>query len=295
MTNTIPSKSHQAGSIEYFRSEWVKQMDETSFIYPRKRPNSQWDVFEYHKLRAMENLINQLVPPNGSILEYGCGAAGILIALTNRGYQGTALDATYEALQIAKANDAREGDTDRTSQISFVEGNAFSMPFADASFDCVVSNGLLEHFSPEILPSLLEEVMRVLKPGGLFLADIVHRRASTRQAVMPVNFLVSYLAHKLRRESSSARHLWKTVSSPMYENSMTRKDWEKMLEAAGIRRVAVSSFRLPPPLSLPRFLDRAYGRLLASSRVFSWATALQSYNVPLGWVYLASGVKCHKK
>jgi len=49
---------------------------------------------------------------------------------------------------------------------SFVQGDAHSLPFADASFDIVVANQLLP-WTPEPQP-VFEEVARVLKNGGVF-------------------------------------------------------------------------------------------------------------------------------
>ena len=51
-------------------------------------------------------------------------------------------------------------------QASFVQGDAHSLPFADASFDIVVANQLLP-WTPEPQP-VFEEVARVLKKGGVF-------------------------------------------------------------------------------------------------------------------------------
>jgi malonyl-CoA O-methyltransferase len=52
------------------------------------------------------------------------------------------------------------------SRASFVQGDASHLPFADSSFDMVVTNQLLP-WAPELQP-VLEEVARVLVPGGVF-------------------------------------------------------------------------------------------------------------------------------
>lgn len=51
------------------------------------------------------------------------------------------------------------------------------LPFSDASFDCVVSLAFLEHLDPEVVPVLLREVRRVLKPNGQFVATTPHALA----------------------------------------------------------------------------------------------------------------------
>lgn len=52
------------------------------------------------------------------------------------------------------------------SRASFVQGDASHLPFADSSFDMVVTNQLLP-WAPELQP-VLEEVARALVPGGVF-------------------------------------------------------------------------------------------------------------------------------
>lgn len=291
MNELTKSPSWKSGSVEHFRGEWIRQQTASSFIYPRQQPRTQWDAFEYLKANVILQMVQKAVPQGGRILEYGCGAAGILIFLTNHGYKGVALDATREALTIARMNDTAEGAASRNSRTAFVGANALSMPFPDATFDCVVSNGLLEHFSPEIVPVLLAEINRVLKPGGLFVADIAHSRFSTRQIAKLYNFAISYSAQIIRRRGFGFSKIWRLLSTPMYENDFDRRDWHRALVRAGLLNVDVRGFRLVPPLSLPHFLDTWYGRAVARTRPLRWAASVQSHDVPFGWVYLTSGIK----
>jgi SAM-dependent methyltransferase len=291
MTETPSREAWERGSIEYFRREWTKQKDDSEHVYPRSNPSTQWDAFELPKAEFVRSLLANAVPAGGRVLEYGCGAAGILIYLANHGYRGVALDASPEALAIARANDRAEADSGRGTDLSFVVANALTMPFPDGSFECVISNGLLEHFAPEVVPELLSEVVRVLGPGGLFIADIVHRRASTRQVAKPINFAVSYLAQIARGRGFGMIKLWRAVSTPMYENAFDRTEWHRALTAAGLEGVTVRSFRWPPPLTLPRRLDRWYGKALLRFRILRWTVAPQPHNMPLGWVYMAVGRK----
>lgn len=65
-----------------------------------------------------------------------------------------------------------------SSQFVASAGDVFHLPFADASFDVVMSYGLLEHFTEPALVELLAETNRVLRPGGLHIVDIIHGRWS---------------------------------------------------------------------------------------------------------------------
>jgi ubiquinone/menaquinone biosynthesis C-methylase UbiE len=59
-------------------------------------------------------------------------------------------------------------------QVEVFHEAAEAMPLPDASLDIVVSIFLFHELPPEVRPSVLAEVFRILKPGGLFvLADSV--------------------------------------------------------------------------------------------------------------------------
>jgi len=51
---------------------------------------------------------------------------------------------------------------------------AEAMPFADAEFDCVTCVEVLEHIPPDLRRAALQEMCRVLKPGGQLLLQVPH-------------------------------------------------------------------------------------------------------------------------
>lgn len=109
-------------------------------------------------------------------LEVGCGSGGASLFLHDRyGYSVTLVDLSDEALALAGRN-FRHNSTRPEVPAAFVKADACVLPFPPATFDLVMSFGLLEHF-PDIIPPIAEQ-MRVLRPGGFFLADVVTRRFS---------------------------------------------------------------------------------------------------------------------
>ena len=103
-----------------------------------------------------------------SVLDIGCGAGGIDIALVRHHGVGyvTGLDVEDTVLAHARALIAREQLSSRIGLIKVAPG---PLPLPPASFDVVFSKDSLVHISDK--QSLMREVFRVLKPGGRFIAS----------------------------------------------------------------------------------------------------------------------------
>jgi ubiquinone/menaquinone biosynthesis C-methylase UbiE len=103
------------------------------------------------------------IRPGDRVLDLGCGTGDIALLVKRRQPDArvTALDPDPKALARARAKAARAG-----VEIVFEQGFGDALPFADASFERVVSALMLHHLTPEIERATLREVMRVLAPGG---------------------------------------------------------------------------------------------------------------------------------
>src|SRR3972149_9325960 len=105
-------------------------------------------------------------PPAISILEAGCGLGRWLIPLANKGYNVTGIEIENEAVEIIKK-------TVTSKNINIVQGDIFKMPFANKSFDLILSLGVLEHFEDKkIQNKAIAEHIRVLKDDGVFLITV---------------------------------------------------------------------------------------------------------------------------
>lgn len=93
------------------------------------------------------------------ILEIGCGP-GALAGALHRWYPNAeivAVDRDSEFIRFAREH---EGG------VIFIEGDIMELPFADSSFDVIISNTVCEHIEPS---RFYGEQHRILKPGGICL------------------------------------------------------------------------------------------------------------------------------
>ncbi len=99
--------------------------------------------------------LEKLMPHlSGQLLDIGCGS---------KPYKALAQVQSYVGLEI-------DDGVTRNNSYADVLYDGKALPFPDASFDCVLSNQVLEHvFEPE---DFLKEINRVLKKDGLLLLTV---------------------------------------------------------------------------------------------------------------------------
>lgn len=94
-----------------------------------------------------------------TVLDCACGTGVVAITAARKGARVKALDIAPALLEHARANAALA-----QTEIEFTEGDVEALPYADASFDVVVSQfGHMFAPRPEVS---IKEMLRVLKPGG---------------------------------------------------------------------------------------------------------------------------------
>jgi SAM-dependent methyltransferase len=107
---------------------------------------------------------------NLDVLDVGCGQGIDVARFAAAGARATGIDLTPRHVELARAHLAAMGLV-----ANVVEGDAEGMPFGDASFDRVTSNGVLHH-TPD-LDAALSEILRVLRPGGELRLILYNKRS----------------------------------------------------------------------------------------------------------------------
>jgi ubiquinone/menaquinone biosynthesis C-methylase UbiE len=98
------------------------------------------------------------LPPQGHILDLGCGSGRDTIIFVVRGYHVTGLDFSEKLLEEARK-------TCRSAQ--FILGDIENLKFSNNSFDGVWACASLLHVPKKNMPQVLTEIHRILVPGGI--------------------------------------------------------------------------------------------------------------------------------
>ncbi|MCK5438592.1 MAG: class I SAM-dependent methyltransferase [Gemmatimonadetes bacterium] len=114
--------------------------------------------------KVLEAVMRALPPDAERVLEVGAGTGRDTAWLSERGLFAIALDSSPAAWSIMARS--APGLVGR----GLVGGDALHLPFADATFDVVFHQGVLEHFGNPT--AFLAENSRVTRPGGLLVVDV---------------------------------------------------------------------------------------------------------------------------
>ena len=148
--------------VEFYRTKFVSDevLDQRYF--------KALDRFDMRFARTMWVYDN--VRTGSSVLDLGCGA-GMLALLKRKDVTLIGVDLSNECALAAKRNGYDNAFNSSLKQL----------PFSDATFDYVVSLDVLGHVSFDEKDSVLAEIKRVLRPGGVTMHGIECTDKSGRQ------------------------------------------------------------------------------------------------------------------
>ncbi len=112
------------------------------------------------------SLQDLIIRPDTKVLDLCCGSGQATSVLVQRSQDVTGLDASPLSLERAKKN---------VPQAQYVEALAEEMPFPDNLFDLVHTSVAMHEMRPKQLRQIVQEVYRVLKPGGIFTLVDFHQ------------------------------------------------------------------------------------------------------------------------
>ena len=143
-------------TLESARSTWwnSKNFDTWKKLYVGEYPRG------FLIMETLRRYAPEFKVEGASVLDVGCGDAGAIIAFAEKGAKCAGIETFDLSLERGKIR-----AEDHSVAIDLQKGIAEAIPFPDSSFDLVMLDNVLEHVGDRA--KSLQEVRRVLKPGGL--------------------------------------------------------------------------------------------------------------------------------
>ncbi len=144
-----------------------------------------YQAFDYHGTRQMSRQIIEgiadhvSVPEGGKCLDVGCGSGALTIAVAKRNPKAKVTGIDRWGIQYASYSRrlcSRNAEAEGVNNVTFRQGDAAHLLFADGTFDAVTSNYVYHNIPSRDRQALLLETLRTLKKGGTFaIHDIMSK------------------------------------------------------------------------------------------------------------------------
>ena len=213
---------------------------------------SYQDKIEGHWGQIVWKAFGSFIPIGARLLEVGCGSGKIAVQ-SGRLLEARVfgIDVSPQAIEYARGLAAYQGVS-----AGFAVASGFALPFVDGSFDVVLSEGVIEHFSRQDTGRMVAEHARVCRIGGRVLIAVPNL----------LNLPLTY--HKVR--TGRRYHAYP-------ERSYTVWGLARLMSEHGLLPVAFSGFA--PAVGLEWFIHpRLSGRWL-DRWTPHWFGALFGYEV----------------
>lgn len=145
--------------MDMFDKRWEKD------VYAKGRQLNQYP-YDFVVSFVMSNFAGCADRGVVTIGEVGSGAGNNLWFLAREGFQARGIDGSESAVAYANERFLREG-----LDVSYTAGDFSKLPWADNSCDAIIDRMAVTHNRRVGIESVLDEVKRCLKPGGLFCSQ----------------------------------------------------------------------------------------------------------------------------
>ncbi len=157
--------------------------------------SSEGLMVHYQPILAEVKRIAGLGQDLRSVLDVGCSHGGGVKALWNLGLVASGVDVSTTAVNMARA---RQGENPLFCvNRCWQQASATALPFANASFDAIMSTDVLEHLDPEEVDTAVAELARVARKW--MLLKISNRVEANRMQAIRAPFANGTFAKEVRR------------------------------------------------------------------------------------------------
>ncbi len=122
------------------------------------------------RMTLVQDMLKELraeITPDAKLLDFGCGDGELVHEFRKRGFQAYGID-IEDFYKDVQQQCREEGVVTADGEVFYtLDMNNYRLPFADNTFDCIISFYVFEHV--QNWQQALAEIQRVLKPGGACL------------------------------------------------------------------------------------------------------------------------------
>jgi len=273
--------SLRSGSAEVFDALWSNQGSQISSF----STDLQVRWFIDQRSQLIQKRVRDVIRSRAKILHCGCGTAQWSQPFLVKGHSVVNLDLSPRALGLTR-------DTlGEFSTKMLVQADVLRMPFSDSSFDAVMSFGLLEHFE-DVCP-VIQEMVRVLRPGGILYADIITARFSVRTLEALIALLICLVKRLISFHWQGMLNCLTLLKPSFYENQLSLQQYLEAMTQSGLKRLQAEGIRSFPFLGLPRGVERWYVRVLETLRRRGLPVIVSASRLALRWcpIWGVSGIQ----
>jgi SAM-dependent methyltransferase len=164
----MPSASN--GRVRAYWSAHIHDLEITT--HPVGSPGffADLDAYHFEKLHHLLRLVDFDAWRGRDVLDVGCGAGVEVVRFARGGARVAGVDLTESAARLTRENVRQQGVQ---AAVAVADGEA--LPFRDASVDFVYAHGVAQYTTND--RQLVAECRRVLRPGGLAIFQVYHRRS----------------------------------------------------------------------------------------------------------------------
>ena len=229
------------------RAPWWEDLFNEDFMRASSR------VSDEHIRREVTFIEESLgVAAGGVVLDLGCGAGHHAVEFASRGYGVVGYDLSLYQLALA-ADVAQE----RSQKINFLQGDMREMAFEEMFDGVFCWNTTFGYFEEDKNLAVAQRVFKALRPGGMFLIDVLNRDFAAASAPCTVwyegdscvcmdDMSVDYISSRLRVKRSIILDDGRTKESLFSLRLYSLHELGKLLHEVGFRVTEASGHPATP-------------------------------------------------